>query len=169
MNVGDKKVVALTYTLREGNGKGEVIQEVKEDRPFVYLFGMGGLLPAFKEKLNGLAKGDNFEFTLNVDDAYGEYSDKQIINLDKKIFEVEGKFDDNLVKKGKVIPMEDEAGNPLSGTVVEVGEENVKMDFNHPLAGLDLHFQGEILDVREPTPEELEHGHAHGIDGTGGH
>lgn len=161
MKVGDKKVVSMTYTLREGNDKGEVIQEVTKERPFVYLFGQGGLLPAFKDKLNGLKQGDEFSFVLPKEDAYGVPSEENILDLDKKIFEVDGKVDDKFLKVGEVVPMEDENGYPLTGIIVEVNDDSVKMDFNHPLAGLDLHFKGEIIAVREPTAEELEHGHAH--------
>jgi FKBP-type peptidyl-prolyl cis-trans isomerase SlyD len=66
---------------------------------------------------------------------------------------------------GAMIPMSDSEGNHMQGKIVEVDEENVKMDFNHPLAGTDLHFQGEILDIREATEDELAHGHVHGEHG----
>lgn len=163
MTVGDKKVVSMTYTLKENSASGDVIQEVTEDRPFVYLFGMGGLLPAFKSNLNGLKKGESFGFVLNKEDAYGIPSSDNIIRLDKKVFEVDGQFDDEMIKVGEVIPMEDEEGYPLSGKIVEIGDDYVAVDFNHPLAGMDLYFEGKILDVREATAEELTHGHAHGL------
>lgn len=165
MQVGDKKVVSLTYTLREGSEKGEIIQQVTSERPFVYLFGMGGLLPAFKSQLEGLKKGDEFGFLLPKKDAYGDPSQDNILELDKKVFEVDGKIDESILKVGEMVPMEDQEGNPLTGIIAEVGDNSVKVDFNHPLAGLDLHFSGEVIDVREPTKEELEHGHAHGPGG----
>jgi FKBP-type peptidyl-prolyl cis-trans isomerase SlyD len=165
MKVGDKKVVSMTYILRENNASGDVIQEVTEERPFVYLFGMGGLLPAFKENLDGLEKGDDFGFVLNKEQAYGIPSSDNIIRLDKKVFEVEGHFDDKMIKVGEVIPMEDEEGYPFNGKIVEIGDDYVVVDFNHPLAGMDLFFEGKILDVREATAEELSHGHAHGAGG----
>jgi len=169
MNVGENKVVAMTYTLRESNANGEVLQEVNEERPFVYLFGMGGLLPAFKEKLDGLAKGKDFDFILSIEEAYGQPSEENVINVRKEAFEVDGKIDLTMLKEGETIPMEDEEGHTFTGIVQAVKDDHVIMDFNHPLAGLNLHFAGKILDVREPTPEELEHGHAHGIDGKEGH
>jgi FKBP-type peptidyl-prolyl cis-trans isomerase SlyD len=61
--------------------------------------------------------------------------------------------------------MQDQDGNPMDGRVLEIGTETVKMDFNHPLAGEELHFKGEILEVREATAEELDHGHVHGPGG----
>jgi FKBP-type peptidyl-prolyl cis-trans isomerase SlyD len=165
MTVGENKVVSMTYRLREDNKKGQMIQEVKKDRPFVYLFGMGGLLPSFKSNLKGLNAGDDFSFILKKEEAYGVPSEKNIIRLDKKIFEVDGVFDENVIKVGEVVPMEDENGYPLAGKILEVADDNVLVDFNHPLAGLNLYFEGEILDVREATAEEIEHGHVHGPHG----
>lgn len=165
MTVGDKRVVSMTYILREQNSTGAVIQQVTEERPFVYLFGAGGLLPAFKANLNGLKTGDTFDFILDKEDAYGLPSDENIIRLDKNVFEVDGHFDDEMVRVGSLIPMEDENGYPLTGKVMEVAAESVLLDFNHPLAGMDLFFEGKILEVRDATPEELTHGHVHGDHG----
>ncbi len=165
MTVGEYKVVSMTYTLREGDENGMMIQQVNEDRPFVYLFGMGGLLPAFKANLEGLNPGDDFSFILQKEDAYGHPSEENIIRLDKKVFEVDGQFDEAVIRVGEIIPMEDEEGYPLSGKVLEVADDSVLIDFNHPLAGMNLYFEGKILDVREASREELAHGHAHGPHG----
>jgi len=165
MTVGENKVVSMTYTLREESSTGQMIQKVTEERPFVYLFGIGGLLPSFKANLEGLNAGDDFSFVLQKNEAYGLPSDENIIRLDKKIFELAGVFDEAAIRVGEIIPMEDEQGYPLSGKILEVAEDNVLVDFNHPLAGLDLYFEGKILDVRDATHEELAHGHVHGPHG----
>jgi len=165
MTVGENKVVSMTYTLREESSTGQMIQKVTEDRPFVYLFGIGGLLPSFKANLEGLNAGDDFSFVLSKDEAYGLPSDQNIIRVNKKVFEIDGVFDEAAIKVGEIIPMEDEEGYPLSGKILEVADDNILIDFNHPLAGLDLHFEGKILDVREATREELAHGHVHGAHG----
>jgi FKBP-type peptidyl-prolyl cis-trans isomerase SlyD len=165
MTVAENKVVSMTYTLREENSTGQMIQKVTEERPFVYLFGIGGLLPAFKSNLEGLNTGDDFSFILQKDEAYGLPSDENIIRLDKKIFEIDGVFDEAAIKVGEIIPMEDEQGYPLTGRILEVAPESVLVDFNHPLAGLNLYFEGKILDVRDATSEELDHGHVHGDHG----
>ena len=162
MTVGENRVVSMTYTLREENSTGQMIQKVSEDRPFVYLFGIGGLLPSFKANLEGLNAGDDFSFILQKEEAYGLPSDENIIRLDKKVFEIDGVFDEAAIKVGEIIPMEDEQGYPLTGRILEVDADSVLVDFNHPLAGLDLYFEGKILDVRDATREELAHGHAHG-------
>lgn len=165
MKVGENKVVSMTYTLKMGNSGGPLIQKVTKDRPFVYLFGMGGLLPSFKENLEGLKIGDDFSFILQKEDAYGVPSDDNIIRLEKKVFEIDGVFDEKSIKVGEVVPMEDENGYPLSGKIMEINESNVLVDFNHPLAGMDLYFEGQILDIREATNEEMAHGHVHGPEG----
>lgn len=165
MKVGNKKVISLTYELREENENGELIQKVEKSRPFVYLFGIGGLLPKFEQNLDGLSVGDTFSFEMSAEESYGEHTPEAIIDLDKKIFEVEGLIDDELLTLGNQITMQDNEGNPLEGIVLEVTETSVKMDFNHPLAGLNLHFAGEILEIRDATADELNHGHAHGPHG----
>ena len=165
MKVGKNKVVTLTYVLRYDNENGEVIQEVTESKPFVHLFGAGTLLPAFEQNLNDLNTGDTFAFHLAADEAYGETSDKAIIELDKSIFEIDGQIDSEIVAVGKMVAMQDENGRPLDGKVLAIKEASVVMDFNHPLAGKNLYFTGEIKDVREATEEELTHGHVHGHGG----
>ncbi len=165
MKVSKNTVVTLTYTLRKENADGDIIQKVDETRPFVHLFGAGTLLPAFEENLDGLEPGDDFAFGIIADEAYGNPNEEAIIELDKKIFEIDGKIDDGMLTIGNMITMQDQQGNPLDGKVVAVKDESVIMDFNHPLAGENLHFSGKIIDVREPSEDELSHGHAHGPEG----
>lgn len=165
MKVGDNKVISMTYILTKDDVNGELVQEVTKDRPFVVLFGAGALLPKFENNLNGLAVGDTFSFSLTSEEGYGEKTPEAIVDLDKKIFEFEGKIDEEFLKVGANIPMQNEHGHPLTGVVLEISETSVKMDFNHPLAGQALHFTGEVLDIRNATAEEMEHGHVHGDGG----
>lgn len=165
MKIGKDKVVTMTYTLRKNNEQGEIIQKVNESRPFVQLFGAGTLIPTFEKNLDGLEKGDSFSFQLLADEAYGAPSDDAIIELEKNIFMVDGKFDTEMVAEGKMLTMQDQNGNPIDGKVMAIKENSVIMDFNHPLAGEDLYFSGKILDVREASSEEISHGHIHGHEG----
>ncbi len=165
MEVGKNKVVTLTYTLHLNDENGEVIQTVDKERPFVHLFGVGTLLPSFEDNMAGLKANDTFGFKLTAEDGYGNPSDEMIVELEKKIFEIDGKIDEEMVAIGKTITMQDQNGNPLDGKVMAVKEESVIMDFNHPLAGENLYFTGTILDVREATEEEMSHGHVHGAGG----
>ncbi len=165
MKIGKHKVVSLTYELKLDNKQGELVQKVEKDRPFVYLFGVGGLLPLFEKNLEGKVQGDKFEFGLTSDEGYGPVSDEAIVTLEKTIFEVDGKFDEEMVQVGNYIPMQNDQGQPLNGKVVEIMEDGIVMDFNHPLAGQDLYFSGDVLEVRDASAEEIEHGHAHGPNG----
>ena len=165
MKVGKNKVVTLTYTLRLDNNDGDIIQQVTEERPFVHLFGIGTLLPKFEENLAGLEAEGEFAFGLTPGDGYGEFTDDAIIELEKKIFERDGAIDEELLKIGNMITMQDQEGRPIDGRVLEVKDDKVVMDFNHPLAGKDLHFSGKVIEVREATEEEMSHGHVHGPGG----
>lgn len=161
MKIGNNKVISLTYELYLNDEKGELVQKIDKDRPFVYLFGVDSLLPSFEQNLEGKIVGDEFAFGLTSDEAYGPYEQEAIIPLDKKIFEVDGKIDEKLVQVGKVVPMQNDQGQPLNGIIIELTEDKVTMNFNHPLSGKNLHFKGEIIKVREATKKELENGHAH--------
>ncbi len=165
MKVGKNTVVTLTYTLKKDNAEGEVIQEVDKSRPFVHMFGAGTLLPAFENNLDGLEAGDNFAFDINAEEAYGNPNKDAIIELEKKIFEIDGVIDEKMLTVGNMITMQDQQGNPLDGKVMAIKDESVIMDFNHPLAGENLYFSGSIIDVRTPSEEELSHGHVHGHEG----
>ncbi len=165
MKIGKNKVVTMTYTLRFDDSKGTIIQEVNEEKPFVHLFGNGSLLPEFESNLDSLEPDAVFAFSLTPEKGYGEFNNEAIIELDKSIFEKDGKIDENLVKIGNMITMQDQDGRPIDGRVTELKSDKVVMDFNHPLAGKDLHFSGKVIDVREALEEELSHGHVHGKGG----
>ena len=165
MQITKNTVVSLSYVLKRDDAKGEIIEETKAGDPLVFLYGNSQMLPKFEEHLSTLKTGDDFEFTLASEDAYGEMDQDAIIDLEKSIFEVEGKIDTEMVAIGNVIPMRDDQGHMLQGTVVSVGDEMVRMDFNHPMAGNVLHFKGNVIEVREASAEELSHGHVHGAGG----
>jgi len=159
MTQTDPKVIALTYELREGGPEGELLETVKKDQPIEFLFGVGRLNQRFEENVKDLQEGESFEFTIQADQAYGQVNDKAIVDLPKSIFVIDGKLAEDLLVEGNIINMEDQEGNPHRGKVMDIGEDKVKMDFNHPLAGMDLHFKGEVVRRREPTPEEITQGY----------
>lgn len=158
MNISKDTVVSLTYQLTVD---GNVIETVTAERPMEFIFGAGYLLPKFEANVDGLKVGDKFSFLLPSADAYGPKVDEAIVELPKNVFEVEGEIDPQLLVVGNQIPMMDGEGHRMMGTVLEVKEEVVVMDFNHMLAGADLNFVGEVVGVREATEEELTHGHVH--------
>jgi len=167
MTISEDKVVSINYylTASKDNGPEELVEETTKEHPFVFLFGFGGVLPDFESNLFGKSTGDKFDFRVDALGGYGNYEKEYVVKIDRNAFIVDGKFDDSRVKVGRDVEMSDAEGNPLVGKVMEITEEHVEMDFNHPLAGYDLHFIGEVLDVREASKEELEHGHVHGPGG----
>lgn len=165
MTVGQNKVVSVNYTLKN-KGTGEQVEQTSKEQPFVFIFGTGGLLPDFESNLNGKKAGDTFDFFIDAANGYGTRQEDHVVMIPIGAFQAEdGKLDEENVKVGVTLPMVDNDGNRMYGQVLEINSEFVKMDFNHPLAGHDLHFTGEILDVREATEEELAHGHVHGPGG----
>ncbi len=161
MIVEKNRVVSLSYELKVD---GKTIETVGADSPLMFLFGVGNLLPKFEENLDGLKINDTFDFELFAHDAYGPVKDEAIVDVPLKAFEVDGNIDRDLLKEGNMIPMLDQSGNRLNGKIVSYDEEFVTMDFNHPLAGNDLHFNGTIVEIREATQDEIEHGHVHSPD-----
>ncbi len=155
MTIQDEKVVSLTYTLTVD---GEVKDQATEENPLEFIFGLGYLLPKFEEYINGKHVGESFEFTLSPAEGYGVYDAQAVVELPKHIFEVDGKLQEQLLFPGSVIPMMNQAGGVIPGKVLEVGDESVKMDFNHELAGKDLHFTGKVVGIREATEKELTEG-----------
>lgn len=165
MNISQNKVVSLTYELKLNNNNGETVDMADASAPLVFIYGTGSMLPKFESNLENLKLNDTFEFTLDPVDGYGELISEAIVDLPVDIFKVDGKVDEEMLTVGNFIPMQDNEGHPLEGKVLEVSDEKVKMDFNHPLAGKTLHFTGQIIDLREATSEELSHGHVHGPHG----
>ncbi|RKD90128.1 FKBP-type peptidyl-prolyl cis-trans isomerase [Mangrovibacterium diazotrophicum] len=155
MAISKNKMVSLTYDLRIGGAEGELIEQATAERPLSFVYGAGTMLPKFEALLEGMEQGKTFEIDLNCADAYGEIDENAIVDLPKSIFIMDGKFDDDIIKIGNTVPMMSTSGQRMNGLVLEITEEAVKMDFNHPLAGEDLHFTGDILEVREATDEEI--------------
>lgn len=160
MKIKNQVVVALKYTLRLDDKFGDVIEIVKNDEPMIFLNQSGSMLDSFEAKIENLEKGDSFEFSLSKEEAYGDLKEEYIVDVPMKSFEIEGKIDKNILKKGKEINMQDEEGNMMHGEIVAINSDSVHVDFNHPLAGETIYFKGEIIGVRPATPEELEENEA---------
>ncbi len=171
------KFISVSYQLYDiTEGKSDLIEQTSDERPFIFVSGMGVTLPAFEEQIVNLAKGESFDFTLTPEQAYGAHYAERIIDLEKEIFTINGQFDAQHVQVGAIIPLQNEDGNRFKGVVLEIGDSKVKIDLNHPLAGKTLNFKGEITESREATAEEvagmakLMSGEAHGgCSGCNGH
>ena len=156
MRISANKYVAVIYDLNVGEGEErELMEKATREVPLKFIYGTGMMIPAFEDALAGLESGDQFDFSLTPENAYGEYNEDHVLELPKNIFEIDGKFDSEMVKEGNTIPMMDADGHRMNGSVLEVKKDVVVMDFNHPLPGETLHFKGEVVDVHEPTAEEI--------------
>lgn len=155
MKIAKNSVVELIYTLTVD---GQVADQTTKERPLDFIFGIGSLLPKFEEYILDKEPGDSFEFVLSPAEGYGEHNPASILELPKNIFEVDGQIQEGLLTVGNLIPMMNNQGGIIPGKVLEVKEDVVVMDFNHQMAGKELHFVGEILTVREATQEELTDG-----------
>ncbi len=155
LEISKHSMVTLTYDLRIDDDQGEVIEQATAEKPLQFLYGAGAMLPKFESHLAGLRQGEPFTIRLSKNDAYGDVNQDAIVELPKHVFLVDGKFDDELIAIGNSVPMMSSNGQRLNGLVLEIDDETVKMDFNHPLAGEDLYFAGKVLEVREPSDEEL--------------
>lgn len=169
MIIDKNSVVSLGYTLktRIGLSLDEThVETTDKNHPFVFLFGSGMLLPDFEKNIKGKKQGDKFDFFIAADKGYGIKNDKHVVNIPIDAFKKpDGTIDLNEVRIGNTLAMSDNQGNQLHGKILEMTAAHVKMDFNHPLAGHELHFTGEIFDVRSASPEEISHGHVHGPGG----
>jgi FKBP-type peptidyl-prolyl cis-trans isomerase SlyD len=161
MKIEPQHVVSLTYDLYvDQDGAETLVESATQEQPLTFLYGAGQMLPKFEENLSTLSTGDNYDFHLTAGDAYGDYDDEAVTNLPKEMF-----AGTDMPEIGSILPLQDNNGNRFQGQVVSIVEDAVLVDLNHPMAGQDLHFKGNILNVRPATPEELSHGHAHGADG----
>lgn len=172
MKIENQKVVKAIYEMYvDGEeGKEEMIEKATIKTPLVYCQGEGMMLPKFEEALAGLEEGDKFDFRIACEDAYGDRDEAGLMELDKHMFyNVDGEFDSDRVYVGNIIPMKTSDGQIINAQVVKVSPVKVTIDLNHPLAGENLHFIGEIVEVRDADPAELEAIRHHGCGGCHGH
>lgn len=155
MEISKNMMVSLTYDLRLDGTEGEVIEQATAEQPLSFIFGAGLMLPKFEDMLAGKKQGDDFQIFLTSTDAYGPEDENAIVDLPKHIFFVDGEFDDEIIQIGNSVPMMSSNGQRMNGLVLEISDDTVKMDFNHPLAGEDLFFSGNVLEVRQATDEEI--------------
>jgi FKBP-type peptidyl-prolyl cis-trans isomerase SlyD len=151
------KYIAVAYELYTVNdGKSELVEKASKDEPFQFLSGFGTTIEAFEDNIVNLEEGAEFDFTLTKDEAYGDYYDERVLDLEKSIFTINGHFDNDNIFIGAIVPLQNADGNRFPGKVLEITEDHVKMDLNAPLAGKDLNFKGSVIESREATNDEIQ-------------
>jgi len=164
------KYVELGYDLYEvhADGTNKLVHQSDAEDPEKIIFGVTrGMIIPLEKAIEGLQAGEHFDVTVKADEAFGQHDPEQVAELDREMFIVDGKFNEEVIKVGAFVPMMTADGYRINGKVTAITPEKVTMDFNHPLAGKDVRFSGSILTVREATPEELKP--AHGCCGCGDH
>ena len=151
------KYISVMYKLyTDGqDGKAELIEETAEGDPFIFVSALGMTLDAFEAQIVPLKAGEEFDFTLVPDDAYGDYDEAGKQALPRNVFEINGKLDSRFIFEGAVVPLTSADGARFNGTIVEIGEESITVDLNHPLAGKSLNFKGKVVETREATNDEI--------------
>lgn len=157
MQIAANKVVQIHYTLTDNDG--EVLDSSEGKDPLAYIHGMGNLIPGLEDALVGRYVGDKFQVTIAPEEAYGLRDDDLVQRVPKDAFQgVE-----------EILPgMQFHAQSPDGAqlfTVIEVADDEVLLDGNHPMAGITLNFDVEVTAIRDATAEEMDHGHVHGAGG----
>ena len=155
MKVEKNKVVAVAYCLTV---EGKQIDKSPEGQPLEYIHGTHMMIAGFEKGLEGHESGDKFAIEVGPEEGYGTYNPGLRFDIPKQSFMVGGVLREDLLKIGTVVPMFNQNGQVVQGTVAEVKDETVTMDFNHQLAGKNLHFEVEVVSVREATKKELDEG-----------
>ena len=155
--VGNAMVVSLSYTLK--NDAGDIVDQSPEGQPLVYLHGASNIIEGLEDGLEDSEVGSEFQVDVPPKKGYGEIQPRLISDLPKTRFP-----EPDNITLGQKFVIESPQG-PKSIKIVEIKDDSVVVDANHELAGQTLHFSGSIVDIREGTPHELNHGHAHGPGG----
>jgi len=158
MAVLNNKVITFNYKLKDE--KGNLLDSTDNGGPFSFITGNQQILPGLEEVLSGMIIGSKKNVKLAAADAYGEYDNNAIQKLNRGMFPEEAELE-----IGRTYFAHSPEGKQLQFVITEIEKENITVNFNHPLAGKDLEFDVELLDVRDATPEEVSHGHVHGPGG----
>ena len=157
MQISEQKVVLLNYEVIDD--QGQLVDCSEEGDPLAYIHGADQLVPGLETALEGRSQGDKIKVDVPPDQGYGERTDEGVQTVSRAQFD-----DDSEIEVGMQFEAQDDEGHQIV-TVVSVDGESITLDTNHPLAGKTLHFAVEVLEVRNATAEELDHGHVHGPGG----
>ncbi len=157
MTIAEKNVVLMEYTVKDD--EGNIIDTSVGHEPLAFIVGLGNIIPGLERQFIGKSKGDAFKATISPADGYGEYDPTLVEAVPRAQFAgVKG------LEVGMQLQAQTDDGIEVV-TVAKITDSEVTVDANHPLAGKTLHFDVKVVDVRNPTAEELAHGHVHGVGG----
>jgi FKBP-type peptidyl-prolyl cis-trans isomerase SlyD len=151
--VANGQVVSMEYTLWVD---GEILDTSDGQGPLQFLAGSGNIIPGLEREMLDMKIGDEKEVTVTPEDGYGEFDEDAFMEVPRKEFPA-----DMELEEGIELSVSDDEGNSRYARIDSVEADTVHLDFNHPLAGAELKFKVKVVALREPTAEELEHGHVH--------
>jgi FKBP-type peptidyl-prolyl cis-trans isomerase SlyD len=157
MQIADKMVVTIDYTLKDDNG---TVLDSSTEGNFAYLHGAHNIIPGLENALSGKSAGDEVEVSVSPAEGYGERNDSMIQSVPRDMFDSEQE-----IQVGMQFHAQSPEGEMIVVTVTDVADDDITVDGNHPLAGVNLNFGVKVVDVREASQEEIEHGHVHGPGG----
>ena len=153
----ENKYITVAYKLYVmQDGQQTMVEEATVKHPFQFISGMGTTLERFENEIAGLNKGDKFDFVIPCAEAYGEYMPEGVRTVSKEMFTIDGVFDDERIYEGAIIPLQDNEGHHFYATVTQMTKDTVTVDLNHPHAGKDLNFVGEVVELRPATNTEIQ-------------
>jgi FKBP-type peptidyl-prolyl cis-trans isomerase SlyD len=153
----ENKYITVAYKLYVmENGKQELVEEATAEHPFQFISGLGTALERFENEITPLAEGDKFEFVIPCEEAYGEYMPEGLRTVPKDMFKIDGVFDAERIYPGAIVPLMDDEGHHFYANITDVTATEVTVDLNHPHAGKDLNFKGEVVTSRPATTEEIQ-------------
>jgi FKBP-type peptidyl-prolyl cis-trans isomerase SlyD len=152
-SVEDNVVVTMDYTLKV---EGEVVDTSQDSEPLQFIQGQGQLIPGLERELYGMEVGDAKDVVVRAAEGYGEEDPAAFADIPRSEFPPQIPLE-----PGVELQLTNQDGEQMQAYIESVGNEDVRLNFNHPLAGKELHFQVEVVDLRQATPDELDHGHVH--------
>ena len=157
MDQKQNKFITLNYQLYQvENGEKKLLEQTSPQRPFQFISGFGTTLDALEQHVVNIETGQDFELKLQADQAFGPYDQECVHKLKREIFEVNGKFDNENIYEGAVITLNDAEGHQFMARVTKVEDSGVTVDTNHPYAGMELCFNGHIVENRPASVEEVK-------------
>lgn len=149
------EVAYRLYTIEDGEEDDEPIEVYTRRRPFQFINNLNVVLPEFEKNVGHLVRGDEFDFIIPCKDAYGEFHEELMFDVDQSVFMVNGRLDFNYIYEGAVVSMQNEEGNRFNATIIEIKRNTITIDLNNPRAGQDLHFVGHVIDSHPASNEEI--------------
>lgn len=154
MKVDDGQVISMHYTLHVD---GQVVDSSEGGEPLQFIQGVGHIIPGLEHELYDMKVGDSKQVVIAPKDGYGEMDAEAFMDVPRDSFPP-----DVPMKVGVELELRDQSDHPVYARIESIGDENVRLNMNHPLAGKELHFDVKIADIRQATDEEISHGHVHG-------